>query len=280
MHQGKFVVSRSEQSILHEVQTLTHHPDFRGYISDLGGPSANMYRMGGYNIAICDKCRRASCLFPHICANLNNDHRPLLALYRNINALPNIKKSFIGSGVRYDLILHHNADEAVNRAANEYANELISHHVSGRLKVAPEHTAPEVLNIMRKPPFALFKEFVRTFNRINTAQGLNQQIIPYFISSHPGCTPECMAELAAETKQLNFRLEQVQDFTPTPMTLATEMYHTGLDPYTMKPVFVARTAKEKLAQRQFFFWYKPENRRSLMTELHRIGRTDLIKKLF
>lgn len=280
MHQGKFIVSRSQKSILKEVRKIAEMPDFKGYLSDLGGPSANMYMMRGRNADLCAKCRRPSCAFPTVCKNMNTDHAPLLALYRAVDALPCIKKSFIGSGVRYDLVLHRTDDDDINRHNRDYAHELISRHVSGRLKVAPEHTSEAVLQTMRKPSFALFKEFKRLFDTINTDEHLHQQLIPYFISSHPGCGLQEMAELAIETKQLDFQLEQVQDFTPTPMTLATEMYHTGLNPYTLKPIFVARTPNDKLAQRQFFFWYKPETRAQIRTTLKKIGRIDLIDKLF
>ncbi len=280
MHQGKFVVSRSLDSIIKEVRTLAADPDFKGYLSDLGGPSANMYMMRGKNQELCAKCKRPSCAFPSVCKNMNTDHAPLLEMYRAVDALPSIKKSFIGSGVRYDVVMHRTDSEEVNRTNAEYARELIKNHVSGRLKVAPEHTSDRVLSVMRKPSFALFKLFKQTFDRINESEHLNQQIIPYFISSHPGCEPIDMAELAIETKRLNFQLEQVQDFTPTPMTLATEMYHTGLDPYTLKPIFVARTKDDKLAQRQFFFWYKPEERRTIKQFLQKIKRTDIADRLF
>ena len=280
MHQGKFVVSRSLESILKEVRTLASDPEFKGYLSDLGGPSANMYMMRGKNQELCAKCKRPSCAFPSVCKNMNTDHAPLLEMYRAVDALPSIKKSFIGSGVRYDVVMHRTDSEEVNRTNAEYARELIKNHVSGRLKVAPEHTSDRVLSVMRKPSFALFKQFKQTFDRINDSEHLNQQIIPYFISSHPGCEPIDMAELAIETKRLNFQLEQVQDFTPTPMTLATEMYHTGLDPYTLKPIFVARTKDDKLAQRQFFFWYKPEERRTIKQFLQKIKRTDIADRLF
>lgn len=280
MHQGKFVVSRSRESVVREVRKIADMPDFKGYLSDLGGPSANMYMMRGRNAELCAKCRRPSCAFPSVCKNMDTDHAPLLALYRAVDALPCVKKSFIGSGVRYDVALHRTDDEKVNAANSEYLRELIERHVSGRLKVAPEHTSDAVLQVMRKPSFGLFREFKRLFDRINADGRLNQQIIPYFISSHPGCRPQDMAELAVETKRLNFQLEQVQDFTPTPMTLATEMYHTGLDPYTLKPVFVARSQPDKLAQRQFFFWYKPEARAKIKETLKRMGRPDLIDRLF
>ena len=236
--------------------------------------------MHGKNPKACAVCKRPSCINPQICPNLNTDHSKLLEIYHAVDALPGIKKSFIGSGVRYDLLLHKSKDEKVNQAAREYTRELITKHVSGRLKVAPEHTSPQVLKFMRKPSFDLFYEFKRIFDQINKEEGLNQQIIPYFISSHPGCHEEDMAELAVITKGLDFHLEQVQDFTPTPMTIATETWYTGYDPYTLEPVFSAKTPKEKLAQRMFFFWYKPEERHAIESELRRIGRADLIDKLY
>jgi len=279
-HQGKFIVSRSKESILREVRAITEMPDFKGYLSDLGGPSANMYAMHGTNEEKCRKCIRPSCFHPQVCPNLNTDHRPLLDIYHAVDALPGIKKSFIGSGVRYDLLLHESKDVAINKAAREYTRELIAKHVSGRLKVAPEHTSDSVLRIMRKPPFAQFYEFKKIFDKLNKELNLRQQIIPYFISSHPGCTQEDMAELAVITKRLDFHLEQVQDFTPTPMTVATEAWHTGYHPYTLQPIFSAKKQHEKLAQRMFFFWYKPEERRAIIQELRRIGRSDLIDKLY
>ncbi|MBP3553788.1 MAG: YgiQ family radical SAM protein [Bacteroidaceae bacterium] len=279
-HQGKFIVSRSKESILREVEAITCMPDFKGYLSDLGGPSANMYAMRGNDLTLCEQCKRPSCIHPKVCPNLNTDHRPLLDIYRSVDALPQIKKSFIGSGVRYDLLLHQSKDEAINRAAREYTRELITHHVSGRLKVAPEHTSPRVLDLMRKPSFEQFYEFKRIFDRINKEEGLNQQIIPYFISSHPGCTEEDMAELATITKSLDFHLEQVQDFTPTPMTVSTEAWYTGLHPYTLQPVFSAKSPQEKLAQRMFFFWYKPEERSKITSALRRMNRPDLIGRLY
>ena len=279
-HQGKFITCRSKESILREVRQVIGMDDFKGYLSDLGGPSANMYGMCGRNKKACEKCKRPSCIHPQICPNLNTDHTKLLELYRAVDSLPGIKKSFIGSGVRYDLLLHKSKDENTNRAAREYTRELIARHVSGRLKVAPEHTSDKVLYLMRKPPFSQFGDFKRIFDRINSEEGLNQQIIPYFISSHPGCAEEDMAELAVITKKLDFHLEQVQDFTPTPMTISTETWYTGYDPYTLEPVTSAKTPREKLAQRQFFFWYKPEERASIEKELRRIGRADLIEQLY
>ncbi|MDO4162818.1 MAG: YgiQ family radical SAM protein [Bacteroides sp.] len=279
-HQGKFIMSRSKESILKEVKAVMELPDFKGYLSDLGGPSANMYRMHGNNLEACKRCKRPSCIHPNVCPNLNTDHGPLLDIYHAVDSLPGIKKSFIGSGVRYDLLLHQSKDPNINRNTQEYTRELIARHVSGRLKVAPEHTSDRVLSIMRKPSFSQFGEFKKIFDRINHEEGLRQQLIPYFISSHPGCREEDMAELAVLTKRMDFHLEQVQDFTPTPMTVSTEAWYTGFHPYTLEPVFSARTAREKLAQRQFFFWYKPEERRNIISELKRIGRADLIDKLY
>ena len=279
-HQGKFITCRSKENILKEVRKVIAMPDFKGYLSDLGGPSANMYGMHGNNQKACEHCKRPSCIHPKICPNLNTDHSALLDIYHAVDALPGIKKSFIGSGVRYDLLLHESKDEKSNQAARQYTRELITNHVSGRLKVAPEHTSDRVLMLMRKPSFQQFYEFKRRFDRICREEGLRQQIIPYFISSHPGCYAEDMAELAVITKQLDFHLEQVQDFTPTPMTVATEMWYTGYDPYTLEPVFSARSDRDKQAQRLFFFWYKPEYRSAIERELRRIGRPDLISKLY
>ena len=279
-HQGKFITSRSKESILREVKAITQLPDFKGYLSDLGGPSANMYAMHGKNLDLCHQCKRPSCIHPQICKNLNTDHSQLLDIYHAVDALPGIKKSFIGSGVRYDLLLHDTGDERINRINRLYTEELITKHVSGRLKVAPEHTSDRVLSLMRKPSFKLFYDFKRIFDELNRRKNLRQQIIPYFISSHPGCTAEDMAELAALTKDLNFQLEQVQDFTPTPMTVSTEAWYTGLHPYTLQPIWSAKTQKEKLAQRQFFFWYKPSERQNITRLLRQMGRIDLIQKLF
>lgn len=279
-HQGKFIMSRSKESILKEVKAVIEMPGFKGYLSDLGGPSANMYGMHGKNLKLCHACKRPSCVHPQICKNLDTDHSKLLDLYRSVDRIKGIKKSFIGSGVRYDLILHKADGEHISRSNMEYAEELIEKHVSGRLKVAPEHTSDKVLYLMRKPSFKLFYDFKRIFDKVNKEKNLREQIIPYFISSHPGCEEEDMAELAVLTKDLNFRLEQVQDFTPTPMTVSTEMWYTGYNPYTLEKVFSAKTPKDKLAQRQFFFWYKPEERNRIISELRRMGRQDLIERLY
>ena len=252
-HQGKFIVSRSKESILREARKVTEMPDFRGYISDLGGPSANMFMMEGRDKEQCGRCKRPSCIHPKICPNLNGDHRPLLDIYKAVDALPGIKKSFIGSGVRYDLLLHDWKDETLNHAALDYTHELITHHVSGRLKVAPEHTEDHVLQLMRKPQFRQFRDFKVQFDRICQREGLPQQIVPYFISSHPGCHEEDMAQLAKQVRDLGLHLEQVQDFTPTPMTVSTEAWATGYHPYTLQPIFSAKTPEEKKRQKQYFF---------------------------
>lgn len=278
-HQGKFVSSRSEESILREVGQVVKMPDFKGYISDLGGPSANMYGMVGQDKSICAKCRKPSCLHPSVCPNLNTDHGRLLDIYKKVDAFPEVKKSFVGSGVRYDLSLHHTGNKKVDENNRKYNEELIRNHISGRLKVAPEHTEDEVLNLMRKPSFKLFEDFNHVFERINNREGLRQQLIPYFISSHPGCREIDMAELAIKTKALNFKLEQVQDFTPTPMTLATEIYYSGVHPYTGEKVFTATHQQEKLAQRKYFFWYDRTYRIDIERSLKRLHRPDLIKKL-
>ena len=279
-HQGKFISSRSQQSIMREVKAVTQMPDFKGYISDLGGPSANMYMMQGENKEACHRCRRPSCLFPTVCPNLVTDHRPLLELFKQVDSLKEVKKSHVGSGVRYDLVMHRHRNPDIADSGRLYAEELIAHHVSGRLKVAPEHTSDKVLNYMRKPSFRLFHDFKSLFDKVNKREGLRQQLIPYFISSHPGCTEEAMAELAVMTKYLNFHLEQVQDFTPTPMTLATEMYYTGIDPYTGEKVYTARTAEQKLGQRKYFFWYKRESEEEIRNSLNRMHRADLIRQLY
>ncbi|MFZ4413533.1 MAG: YgiQ family radical SAM protein [Bacteroidales bacterium] len=278
-HQGKFISSRSEKSILSELENIVQMPDFKGYISDLGGPSANMYRMQGENLDICQKCKRYSCIFPSTCSNLITNHKPILDLYRKAAKLNGIKKIFIGSGVRYDLFTGKTRSESIANSYDEYAKQLIVHHVSGRLKVAPEHNSDNVLQLMRKPSFKLFEEFKAKFERTSEDAGLKQQIIPYFISSHPACDVIDMAVLALETKYLGLKPEQVQDFTPTPMTLATEIYYSGYHPYTLKPVFTAKTQIQKKEQNLFFFWYKPENHQWIFNTLKRLKREDLANKL-
>lgn len=279
-HQGKFIASRSKESILDEVRKVTRMDDFKGYISDLGAPSANMYALGGRDKAICAKCLRPSCLHPSPCPNLDTDHSKLLDIYHAVDAVPGVKKSFIGSGVRYDLSMHPTGSQHIDAVNRRYNEELITSHVSGRLKVAPEHTSDNVLKVMRKPSFTLFHEFKKVFDSVNRRNNMRQQLIPYFISSHPGCHEVDMAELAVETKALDFHLEQVQDFTPTPMTLATEIYYTGIHPYTGERIYTARTKDEKLAQRQYFFWYDKTYRQPIIQSLTRMHRPDLIEALY
>lgn len=278
-HQGKFVSSRSERSIMKEVKKITQMEDFKGYISDLGGPSANMYRMKGKFEEICKKCKRPSCIFPSVCKNLNTDHQPLLDIYRRVDRLPAIKRAFIGSGIRYDMLLHEDESIVRRNHYNEYIQQVAAKHVSGRLKVAPEHTSDRVLEKMRKPSFELFYKFKKKFEKASADAKLNQQIIPYFISSHPASSAEDMADLAVKTKDLGFKLEQVQDFTPTPMTLSTVVYYSGYDPYTLKPVYTPTSKDEKLEQQQFFFWYKRENQGSIKRSLTRMGRKEWIPQL-
>ncbi len=278
-HQGKFVASRSRASILKEVEQVTMMPDFKGYITDLGGPSANMYRMHGKDESLCEKCSRPTCIQPSICKNLITDHHPLIELYREVDRNPAVKKVTIGSGIRYDLFLS-NSDPDGSLGYDEYFEQLMLRHVSGRLKVAPEQVSDDVLKLMRKPPFSMFVKLKKKFDAVNERHHLNQQLIPYFISSHPSCRLVDMAELAVKTKELGYRLEQVQDFTPTPMTLATEIYYSGYDPYTLKPIFTARSKEDKIAQQRFFFWYKPENRQWVKNTLRRLGKTEWITRLF
>lgn len=278
-HQGKFIASRSAESIMHEVKQVVKMPDFKGYISDLGGPSANMYNMGGKDKSICAKCKKPSCLHPVVCPNLNTDHSALHDIYHKVDAVPGVKKSFIGSGVRYDLSMHRTGNSNVDAVNRRYNEELITSHVSGRLKVAPEHTEDAVLSVMRKPKFDLFYDFKKIFDRINEKNGLRQQLIPYFISSHPGCREVDMAELAVKTKNLDFHLEQIQDFTPTPMTVATEIYYSGYHPYTGEKVFTAVRPEQKLAQRKYFFWYDKTYRQDIERSLMRMHRPDLLKAL-
>ena len=279
-HQGKFIASRSEKSVLKEVEKVTEMSDFKGYISDLGGPSANMYKMKGIHEDICKKCKRPSCIFPSICKNLDTNHKPMLDLYKKVRMNPKVKKAFIGSGIRYDMILEKTGRKETDENNSQYLREVIKHHVSGRLKVAPEHSSDDVLKFMRKPSFSLFEKLNTEFIKINKEEKLNQQLIPYFISSHPGSKSEDMANLAIQTKKMNFKLEQVQDFTPTPMTLATVVYYSGYHPYTLEKVYTARNKDAKENQRKFFFWYKREFKNSIVQDLKAKGRNDLIDKLF
>ena len=277
-HQGKFVASRSEDSILKEVDKITQMPDFKGYISDLGGPSGNMYKMKGKIQSICDRCVSPSCIHPVICSNLDTSHKPMTEIYKKVDANPKVKKAYVSSGIRYDLLVD-SYNKKNDGSLEEYMDQLVGNHVCGRLKVAPEHTSDDTLKIMRKPSFKHFHEFKARYDRLNKKHGLNQPLIPYFISSHPGSTEEEMANLAAETKEMGFKLEQVQDFTPTPMTVATIIYYTGLHPYSLKSVYTAKTKEDKKRQHLFFFWHKKENYNAIKDKLKNMGREDLIEKL-
>ncbi|AJR03142.1 YgiQ family radical SAM protein [Siansivirga zeaxanthinifaciens] len=278
-HQGKFIASRSKESILREVDTVANMPDFKGYLSDIGGPSANMYKMKGKIQSICDKCVAPSCISPVICSNLDTSHKPLTELYQAVDSHPKVKKSFIGSGIRHDMLVPEFNRNADPKELDDYTEEVMTKHVSGRLKVAPEHTSDPVLKLMRKPSFSYFHKFKERFDKINIKNKLNLQLIPYFISNHPACEVEDMANLAAETKDMGFQLEQVQGFTPTPMTVATVIYYSGYHPYTLKKVKTPKTRKEKDEQHRFFFWYKDENKAWIKNTLNKLGRHDLLKVL-
>jgi uncharacterized radical SAM protein YgiQ len=278
-HQGKFIASRSEKSIMKELELVTELPNYKGYISDIGGPSANMYKMKGKDEAICARCSSPSCIHPVICSNLDTSHKQMTELYKKVDAHPKVKKAFIGSGIRYDLLVddfNKNNDDGNH---DEYIEQVITRHVSGRLKVAPEHTSDATLRVMRKPSFSYFHKFKEKYDRISAKHNLKYQLIPYFISSHPGCEEEDMANLAAETKDMGFQLEQVQDFTPTPMTVAEVIYYAGVHPYTLKPINTVKTKEEKLNQNRFFFWYKKENRAWIRERLQKAKRPDLIETL-
>ncbi|QXP74825.1 YgiQ family radical SAM protein [Tenacibaculum sp. HL-MS23] len=278
-HQGKFIASRSQESVLREVDKVAEMDDFKGYLSDIGGPSANMYKMKGKIQSICDKCVAPSCISPVICSNLDTSHKPLTELYQAVDKHPKIKKSFIGSGIRHDMLVPEFNKNADPKELDAYTEEVMTKHISGRLKVAPEHTSDPVLKLMRKPSFKYFHMFKERFDRINIKKKLKLQLIPYFISNHPACEKEDMANLAAETKEMGFQLEQVQGFTPTPMTVATVIYYSGFHPYTLKPTKTPKTAKEKEDQHKFFFWYKKENKDWIRNTLNKVGRQDLLKVL-
>lgn len=277
-HQGKMIASRSKESIMKELDQVVKMPDFKGYISDMGGPSANMYQMKGIDQALCDKCAAPSCVFPQVCKNLDTDPSKMTELYKAVAAHPQIKKAFVSSGLRYDLMFDPRSTHKDKDV--EYVEQLVTHHVSGRLKVAPEHTEDHVLKLMRKPSFEYFKIFKEKFEEISAKKKIKQEIIPYFISSHPGCKPEDMAQLAAKTMKLGYKLEQVQDFTPTPMTVATEIYYSGHHPYTLKPVETAISLDDKTKQRTFFFWYKTENKNFIRNYLSKHKMEELKKELF
>ena len=245
-HQGKFIHSRSERSIINEVRQITQMPDFKGYLTDLGGPSANMYCMKGRDAERCSKCSRYSCIYPKMCKNLDNSHTSLLDLYSKVRNITGVKKVFIGSGVRYDLFM--DAGGFFSDEHARYFDELTEHHVSGRLKVAPEHCVAHVLEAMRKPGFDVFLKMKEAFDRKNK----QQQLIPYLMSAHPGCTQDDMRQLTAILKRNRIsQPEQTQDFTPTPMTLSSVMFYCGFDPYSGKKMFVERKKEEKLKQKKY-----------------------------
>ena len=250
-HQGKFIQSRSEASIVREVKKLCAMPSFRGNISDLGAPTANMYRMGGRDKDLCGKCRRKSCLYPAVCRNLEHDHSKVLAMYDKVMAVKGVRHAYIGSGVRYDLFLDSNG--FTDPKGKDYLRSLMLEHCSGRLKVAPEHTQDKVLDYMAKPSFKLFERLRIEFDRINREEGRHVELVPYFISSHPGCSLGDMQKLASNPALKGIWMEQVQDFMPTPMTTSSVMFATGIDPRTMKPVFVEKNPDKKRAQKDLFF---------------------------
>ena len=278
-HQGKFIASRSEKSIMKEVDQIVNHPEFKGYISDLGGPSANMYKMKGKDESICNRCQSPSCIHPVICSNLDTSHTPLTEIYKKVDAHPGVKKAFVGSGVRYDLLVDDFNKNNQDHNHDIYLEQLVTRHVSGRLKVAPEHTSDDTLKVMRKPSFKYFRKFKEKYDNIQAKHNLKQPLIPYFISSHPGCEEVDMANLAAETKDLGFQLEQVQDFTPTPMTVAEVIYYSGVHPYTLQPIKTAKTKEEKQSQNNYFFWYKPEFKDWIRKRLQKLNRPDLADRL-
>ena len=278
-HQGKMIASRSEASILKEVEQVTEMPDFKGYISDLGGPSANMYKMKGKVQSICDRCVSPSCIHPMVCHNLDTSHKSMTELYKKVDANPKVKKAFVSSGIRYDLLVSDFNKSDETNSLNEYMEQLVKHHIPGRLKVAPEHTSDRVLKIMRKPSFKNFHKFKEKYDSINEKNNLKQPLIPYFISSHPGCEMQDMANLAIETKDMGFQLEQVQDFTPTPMTVSTVIYYSGVHPYTLEDIETVKDIQRKKDQNKFFFWYKQENHQWIKNALNKENRADLIGKL-
>jgi uncharacterized radical SAM protein YgiQ len=278
-HQGKNILSRSEESIVNEVRNVAKTPGFHGTISDLGGPSANMYRMQGIDLKICRKCKRPSCIYPAICRNLNVSHKSLTGLYKTISSAPGIKHVYIGSGIRYDMFYNLHKQEH-QQEAKEYFRNLVMNHVSGRLKVAPEHSSPKVLAIMRKPKFDLYLKLKADFEALNHRANKKQQLIPYLISSHPGSTIIDMAELAGSMRQIGYKPEQVQDFTPTPMTLATAIYYTGVDPYTLKPVFSAKSIIEKKAQQKYLLYYKPEVKTEIKRDLLKLNKVEIFNRIF
>jgi len=280
LHQGKEISSRSEDSILQELNTIIQTEGFDGVITDLGGPSANMYRMNGIDRGMCQKCKRPSCLWPKVCGNLNFDHRPLTALYQKASKVPGIKKIYVGSGIRYDLLTGHPKPLVSKYGLDHYTETLIRNHVSGRLKVAPEHSDPRVLSLVRKPSFDVYLDFRKRFYEISRRCGLKQEIIPYLIGSLPGSDVQAMGRLAADLAATGYKPEQVQDFTPTPMTLATTLFHTGFHPDHKKRVFTPRGDHDRRLQRMFLFWHKPENREAVIKTLKAHHQMHLVTKIY
>jgi len=258
-HQGKFIASRSQQSILKEIEDLVQRDYFKGHISDLGAPSANMYNLKGIDEKLCSNCNRNSCLFPKICQNLSLDHRKLTEIYQKALQIKGVKKITIGSGIRYEMLVGQKKEVDKANGLSAYLENIVKHHVSGRLKVAPEHTAERVTTMMRKPEFDKFLLFLEHFEHFNRKSGKKQQLIPYFMSAHPGCSKKEMAELSALAQKYRLFTDQVQEFTPTPMTFSTAIYFLGYDPYNNNRVFVARKLEERKEQHAYFF----KNRKNL-----------------
>ena len=267
-HQGRIVTARSHESVIAEAKKLTKLPDFKGYIHDVGGPTANFRRPACDGQLKRGACKNRQCLFPTPCRNLVADHSDYISLLRELRALPGVKKVFIRSGIRFDYLL---ADKSP-----AFLNELVRHHVIGQLKVAPEHVAPRVLRTMGKPPVEVYNRFVEAYKRANQQAGTDQYLVPYYMSSHPGCTLDDAIELALYIRRSGHRPEQVQDFYPTPGTLSTAMFYTGLDPRDMSEVYVPRSPEEKAMQRALMQYFLPQNRELVVKALRKAGRTDLI----
>ncbi len=265
-HQGRIIQSRSKESVLNEIQSMTQEKDFKGIVSDIGGPTANMYHMRCTQPDVEAKCRRQSCVHPKICKLLGVDHTPVIELMREARELPGIKKVLVASGIRMDLA----------RQSPEYIRELTQHHVGGHLKVAPEHVDPDVLYKMRKPANDDFEYFTEEFKKGSKDAGKKQYLIPYFIASHPGSSIESMIELALFLKRNGYKPDQVQDFIPAPLDIATSMYYTGLDPFSLKPVFIAKALRDRKGQRALMQFFKPENYFEVRDALREANRTDLI----
>ncbi|NJC89393.1 MAG: YgiQ family radical SAM protein [Desulfuromonas sp.] len=268
-HQGKTIQSRSPESVRTEIDQLTRHPEFRGTVSDVGGPTANMYGLGCGDPAAQAACRRQSCLYPEICPQLRTADQRAVRLLRDLRAHPAVKHLFVASGVRFDLLARQ----------PDYFADLLTHHVGGLLKVAPETVSPKVARIMRKPGPRVFEQFLDSFREESRALARRQAVIPYFISGHPGCTLADMVEVALFLKRHNLRVEQVQEFTPTPGSLATCIWHTGRDPFTDEVVYVPRDARERRLQKALLLWHLPEQQADVREALKKAGRTDLLGEL-